>query len=244
MSGLRIAMWSGPRNISTAMMRSFENRGDTTVLDEPFYAHYLLKTKLNHPGRDDVLNSQSHDWNKVANMCTGDIPDGKAIWYQKHMAQHNLKGNSLDWIKKVKNCLLIRNPKDVIASYGKKFPIQNESLLGYSQQIDILERVREITGENPPILDSKDILRNPKTMLSALCENIGISFKDKMLSWPIGKRETDGIWAPYWYNRVEDSTGFISLNKKEKTIDEQFISIYDKCMVYYERLFKHRIRLK
>lgn len=242
MSGLRIAMWSGPRNISTAMMRSFENRGDTTVLDEPFYAHYLNKTNLNHPGRDVILSSQSQNWSEVANICTGHIPDGKPIWYQKHMAQHNLKGNSLRWIEKVKNCLLIRDPKDVISSYGKRFPIENEYLLGYSQQVDILDRVRKITGETPPILDSKDILLDPKTMLEALCKKIGIPFKNKMLSWPSGKRKTDGVWAPYWYDRVEESTGFIPLHKKENKIDDQFISVYDKCMVHYKRLHKNRIR--
>ncbi len=116
MNEVRIAMWSGPRNLSTAMMRSFENRHDTAVLDEPFYAHYLFKTGLDHPGRAAVLASQSTEWDEVAQMCTGQIPGEKPVWYQKHMAQHNLEGCDLSWIKDVKNCLLIRNPKYVIAS--------------------------------------------------------------------------------------------------------------------------------
>ena len=121
MNGIRIAMWSGPRNISTAMMRSFENRSDTVIIDEPFYAHYLDKTGLDHPGKDEVLASQSIDWHDVAKMCTGKIPDDKPIWYQKHMAQHNLEGCDLSWIKDVTNCFLIRDPKYVIASYGNGF---------------------------------------------------------------------------------------------------------------------------
>ena len=136
-------MWSGPRNLSTAMMRSFENREDTVVLDEPFYAHYLKKTDIQHPGREAVLRSQSANWHKVVELCSGPIPHGSSIWYQKHMAQHNLSGCDITWISGVKNCVLIRDPKYVIPSYGKQFSVTNERLLGYIQQIEIIEYIEQ-----------------------------------------------------------------------------------------------------
>jgi len=241
MSEIRIAMWSGPRNISTAMMRSFENRSDTVVTDEPFYAHYLDKTGLDHPGKEDVLASQSTNWDNVANMCTGDIPDGKSIWYQKHMAQHNLEGCDLSWIKDVTNCFLIRDPKHVIASYGKRFTVEHDRLLGFVQQAELLEMVEEITGETPPILDSKDILMNPEGILSKFCETIGIPFMDTMLKWPAGKRDTDGVWAPHWYNRVEESTGFKPYSEKEVELDDSLMTIYEKCKLHYDKLWEKRI---
>jgi len=241
MSEIRIAMWSGPRNISTAMMRSFENRSDTVVTDEPFYAHYLDKTGLDHPGKEDVLISQSTDWDNVANMCIGDIPGGKSIWYQKHMAQHNLEGCDLSWIKDVTNCFLIRDPKHVIASYGKRFTVKNDRLLGFVQQAELLEMVEEITGETPPILDSKDILMNPKGILSKFCETIGIPFMETMLKWPAGKRDTDGVWAPHWYNRVEESTGFKPYSEKEIDLDESLLAIYENCKLHYNKLWEKRI---
>ena len=242
MKNVRIAMWSGPRNISTAMMRAFENRPDTIVSDEPFYAHYLYKTGLEHPGKEEIIASQSTDWNEVACTCIGDIPDSKPIWYQKHMAQHNLEGCDLFWITRVTNCFLIRDPKQVIASYGKRFPVENERLLGFVQQAELLKMVEDSAGETPPILDSKDILMDPEGMLKKLCNRIGIEFSDKMLNWPAGKRDSDGVWAPHWYNRVEESTGFKPYSEKEIELDDTLIPIYEKCMVHYETLWKKRIR--
>ena len=136
---------------------------------------------------------------------------------------------------------MIRDPKYVIASYGKRFPIENEKLLGFVQQADLLERVEKITGETPPILDSKDILANPEKMLLKLCEKIGISFTEKMLNWPAGKRHSDGVWAPYWYNRVEESTGFLPYSKENVELDETMEPIYEKCKEYYNILWNKRI---
>ena len=242
MNEVRIAMWSGPRNLSTAMMRSFENRQDTAVLDEPFYAHYLFKTGLKHPGRDKVLVSQSTEWDEVAQMCTGKIPGEKPVWYQKHMAQHNLEGCDLSWIKDVKNCLLIRNPKYVIASYGKRFPVENEYLLGYIQQVEILSILEKQAGETPPILDAKDILKHPDLILNQLCNRLRIDFSDKMLSWPAGKRDSDGIWGPHWYSRVEQSTGFMPYQEKEIQLNDDLMPIYEKCMIHYNTLYKKRLQ--
>lgn len=242
MNSIRIAMWSGPRNISTAMMRSFENRPDTVVTDEPFYAHYLDKTGLDHPGKIDVLASQSTNWKDVADMCIGEFPEPKPIWYQKHMGQHNLEGCDLLWTRDVTNCFLIRDPKQVIASYGRRFPVENERLLGFVQQAELLKMVEQETGETPPVLDTKDILLNPEGMLKKLCKRIGISFTKKMLNWPVGKRKSDGVWAPYWYNRVEESTGFKPYSEKEIKLEDSLIPIYEKCKVHYDTLWDKRIR--
>ena len=237
-----IAMWSGPRNLSTAMMRAFENRNDTEVLDEPFYAHYLSATGLDHPGRDMIIDSQSTDWNEVVDMCTNSNLQERPIWYQKHMAQHNLEGFDISWVKDVTNCLLIRDPKYVIASYGKKFPIEDERLLGYIQQIEIIEFLEKENGMVPPIIDADDILRDPEIMLKKLCQKIGIDFSLTMLSWPKGPRESDGIWAPYWYEGVQDSTGFQPYAYREVILDDDLIEIYDNCMNHYDAIHKRRIR--
>jgi len=241
--GVYIAMWSGPRNISTALMRSFENRSDTAVLDEPFYAHYLEKTGINHPGKEKIILSQSTDWDRVAKMCVGEIPGNKPIWYQKHMAQHNLEDCDLSWIHNVINCLLIRDPKFVIPSYGKRFKIDDEYLLGFVQQLELLNIIEQETGQIPPIIDSQDILKNPRCALKKLCEKIGIPYLDTMLQWESGKRESDGVWAPYWYNEVERSTGFKPYVKKDLVIEKSLISIYKKCKAHYNILWEKRIRI-
>ena len=197
-----IAMWSGPRNLSTAMMRSFENRKDTVVFDEPFYAHYLSVTKLNHPGRDEILDFQSTNWNEVVETCTNTSFHQKKLCYQKHMAQHNLQGFDISWIKDVQNCILIRDPKCVIASYGKKLPIEDERHLGYIQQAEIIEFLEKERGITPPIIDADDILKNPESMMKKLCNVLDIDFYKSMLRWPEGARDSDGVWGPYWYEGV------------------------------------------
>jgi len=239
--GIRIAMWSGPRNISTAMMRSFENRPDTVVIDEPFYAHYLDKTGLEHPGRDKVLASQNTDWNEVATMLLGPIPEGQLVWYQKHMAQHNLEGCNLSWTRNVNNCFLIRDPEEVIHSYGKRFHIENELLLGFVQQAELFRDILDQTGIASPVLDAKDILTNPQNILEKLCAVIGIDFTKDMLSWPAGPRESDGVWAPYWYDRVEASTGFNPYRKKGIMIPENQQNLLEKCCPAYEYLFQYKL---
>jgi len=237
----RIAMWSGPRNISTALMRSFENRMDTTVIDEPFYAYYLYKTGLNHPGKKEILASQSTDWNKVKDMLVGPIPEEKSIWYQKHMAQHNLDGCDLSWTRKVTNCFLIRDPVEVIHSYSKRFPINNPLLLGFIQQAELFKIILEQTGRIPPVLDAKDILMNPRHMLTKLCTTIGIRFSNNMLSWVAGPRRSDGIWAPYWYKEVEISTGFKPFRKKKIQISDKQRDLLEKCLPAYKYLFQYKL---
>ena len=238
-----IAMWSGPRNLSTAMMRSFENRKDTVVFDEPFYAHYLSVTDLNHPGRDEILDCQSTNLNEVVEKCTNTSFHEKNLCYQKHMAQHNLQGFDISWIKDVQNCILIRDPKCVIASYGKKLPIEDERHLGYIQQAEIIEFLEKERGITPPIIDADDILKNPESMMKKLCNVLDIVFYKSMLSWPAGARDSDGIWGAYWYEEVYESTGFKPYTKKEVNLDQKLTDVYEKCKKHYDRFYKKRIKL-
>jgi hypothetical protein len=207
-AGIRIAMWSGPRNISTALMRSFEARGDAAVTDEPFYAAYLHRTGIDHPLRDEVIASQSIDTAAVAAALVGPVPGGKPIWYQKHMTLHLLEGFERDWMSRVLNAFLIRDPPAVLASYAAKRTQVTLADLGFVQQRALFEREAERLGTPPPVVDAADILANPARTLERLCRALGIEYTPSMLGWPQGPRPTDGVWAPAWYQSVERSTGF------------------------------------
>jgi len=239
---IKIAMWSGPRNISTALMRSFENRPDTYVSDAPFYAHYLYITKKKHPMYKEIIHYGDTNWNSVVKNITGNIPYNKKVWYQKHMAQHNLQNKNLNWIRKMKNILLIRNPKEVILSYIKKNSLINILELGYIQQVELVKKIEEDFGIIPIIIDSQDLLKNPKYILTKLCKKCNISFYDKMLLWPKGPRKTDGIWSEYWYTNVENSTRFSPYIKNNSTLPMQYKNIFLECMNYYTELYEKRIK--
>jgi len=236
-----IAMWSGPRNVSTALMRSFENRSDCFVSDEPFYSYFLYKTKLEHPLSKEIIKSGLTNYNEIIKYITGPIPSSKNIWYQKHMAHHILEGTNMDWIKNMKNCLLIRHPSDVILSYSKKNEINSIQQLGYLQQIKIYEMLNKEMGISPIIIDAQDLLRKPKKILIEMCKKLKIKFDDKMLSWPSGVRETDGIWGKHWYKQVEASTEFKPYIKTNRIISTKYQSLYDECMQYYNFLYQNRI---
>ena len=234
-------MWSGPRNLSTALMRSFENRTDTAVIDEPFYAHFLKQTNLNHPGRNEIISTLDSNWDNIVLKITGPIPHNKSIWYQKHMAQHNLEGCDLNWIKSFHNCILIRDPKYVIPSYNKEYSLSDEKLLGYCQQLNLIRILEDEESITPPIFDATDILEKPEQALKKICISVGIRFSQKMLKWPKGKRKSDGIWAKYWYRNVENSSGFQPFQKKNIVIDKKLIPLYDKCLVDYNSMYEKRI---
>ena len=237
-------MWSGPRNISTALMRSFGNRPDTIVEDEPFYAHYLLKTGYNHPMRNEIINSQSTNWNTIVKRLITEIPNNKDIWYQKHMAQHNLPNNSLDWTKHITNCFLIRNPKEVIYSYTKKFELKSADQIGFPQQLALFNKLKKQNPNFPPIvIDSKDILLNPKALLTAFCNRLKIPFYKEMLNWPKGFRDSDGIWARHWYKIVKDSTKFNIYNPENIILHNRYHSIYEECLSDFIELNRYKIKL-
>jgi len=245
----RIAMWSGPRNISTAMMRSWGNRPDTVVVDEPFYAFYLKETGTRHPGAEEVIAQGETDWRKVVELCrrnanpVEDSP-GKArtIFYQKQMTHHLLPKISRDWLHDVTNCFLIRDPAEVITSYIKKNPEPGLNDLGFVQQAEIFDFVRRQTGPIPPVIDADDVLRDPERLLRLLCDAIGIEFSDAMLSWPPGPRNTDGSWAKYWYAEVERSTGFQPYRERKIELPDHLRGIEQHCRQCYEQLYAVRLR--
>ncbi|MGH8041047.1 MAG: hypothetical protein ACREPN_03270 [Rudaea sp.] len=238
---LRIAMWSGPRNISTAMMRAWENRNDTAVIDEPFYAHYLKATGVQHPGRDAVIAAQSTDAAQVAAVLTGPIPNAKPIWYQKHMTQHMLPDMSLDWLDQVTNCFLIREPEAVVASFTIQRPDAAAWELGFEQQARLFDHVCNQVGHAPPVIDAADVLKNPRGTLDKLCAKLGIAFSERMLYWPRGRRASDGVWAPHWYAAVERSTGFAPYKPHEAKLTAFQQKLAEECRPFYERLARYRL---
>ena len=237
---LRIAMWSGPRNISTAMMRAWENRADTVVVDEPLYAHYLAETGLDHPMRDEVIAHGDTDWQSVAAALTGPVPDNASVFYQKHMAQHLLPNIGRDWLAPLTHVFLIREPREVLLSYIKARPTVVAEDLGFPQQLELFD---QLTAEEspPPIIDAGDFLRAPGPMLEALCERLGIAFDSAMLSWPAGPRDSDGIWAAHWYAAVEQSTGFAPYRPRTGELPNQYQPVLADCQPAYDRL--HALRL-
>jgi hypothetical protein len=241
MSTIRIAMWSGPRNISTAMMRSWGNRPDTFVCDEPLYAHYLAHTGLPHPGAADVIAAGETDWQKVATWLTGDVPEGKQIFFQKHMAHHLLPHMDRQWIGRLTNSFLIRHPAEMLTSYVKVVAEPQVLDTAYPQQAEIFDYVCEATGQIPPVIDSRDFLANPEAMLRRWCAEVGVDFTPAMLQWSAGPRATDGVWARHWYSEVERSTTFRPYQPKAEPLAERLRPLYEQCLPYYERLYAHRL---
>tara|TARA_B110000438_G_scaffold268421_1_gene283988 strand:+ start:64 stop:792 length:729 start_codon:yes stop_codon:yes gene_type:complete len=241
MKSVKIAMWSGPRNLSTALMRSFENRDDTFVTDEPFYAHYLNNVDDKHPMKDEIIKNNNTNWNQISRFLTGPIPSKKSVWYQKHMAHHNILNLDISWINDVNNCFLIRNPKEVILSYSRKFKLNSINQLGFTQQFNLYEVVSSNNINKILIIDAEDLVTNPKKILSEICINLNISFSDKMLSWPLGGRESDGEWAKYWYKNVVNTSSFYKYKKNNQKLPKEYMAIYNKSMKYYEYLYDRRI---
>ncbi len=239
---IRIAMWSGPRNISTALMRAWGNRPDTIVCDEPLYGHYLKVTGLPHPGAAEVIESQETDWRVVVRELTGEIPGGKRVYYQKHMAHHLLPEIERDWTDALTNCFLIRDPREMLTSLVKITPEPGVVDTGLPQQVALLDRIVERTGGVPPVIDARDVLEGPRRMLGLLCDAVGVEFDERMLSWPSGPRDTDGVWAKHWYGEVERSTGFRPYRPKDDEVPPGLEDVYEECLGYHERLHRYRLR--
>ncbi|MBV8978384.1 MAG: HAD family hydrolase [Alphaproteobacteria bacterium] len=240
----RIAMWSGPRNISTAMMRSFENRPDTAVIDEPFYAAFLAATGIDHPMRAESLATQPQDWRDVVKTILGPVPAGRPIFYQKHMTHHMVPGFGRDWMASCRNAFLIRAPEDVLRSYTQKRENVVLDDIGFVQQGELFAREAERLGHAPPVVEASDVLAQPRATLGALCEALGIAFSERMLSWPAGPRDTDGVWAKVWYASVERSTGFAppASSVPPAPLPAALQRIADAARPHYERLSRYRLR--
>ncbi len=234
-------MWSGPRNISTALMRAWGNRPDTHVCDEPLYAHYLAVTGLEHPGRDEVLASQPRDWRRVVERLTGPVPGGKRIFYQKHMAHHLLPSIDRGWLDGLMHAFLIRDPREMLLSLERVIAAPTLRDTGLPQQVEIFERVRSGGGRTPPVVDARDVLRDPERMLRLLCRAVGVEFLPSMLHWPAGPRPTDGVWARHWYHNVERSTGFMPHEPREQPLPRRLSALHRECLGYYRELAAQRL---
>ena len=233
---MKIACWSGPRNISTALMRSWSSRNDTFVSDEPFYAYYLKKTGLNHPMAEQIIDYYPNTYDQAVDSINKKIPESKKIWYQKHMAHHLIHFKNIDWIKNFHNCFLIRHPKDVINSYIDKNQLNHIDELGYPQQWKLIEYLRE-NKKDIIVIDSSILLENPKKILNEWCKNLNIEFYETMLSWEKGPYSTDGIWWKHWYNNVINTNQFELFDKKSNTIPNRYQNIYNEALDYYKKLY-------
>lgn len=235
---IRIAMWSGPRNISTAMMRAWGSRADTVVMDEPFYAAYLAATGLDHPMRDAVIAAHPTDWEAIARDCA--TREGAPIVYQKHMCQHMIAGAPLGWMAGVRHAFLIRPPAEVAASFRARWEGMRPEDLGFARQAELFERVRELTGAVPPVIEARDVLDDPEGMLRALCAALGVAFDRAMLSWAPGPRPTDGVWGAHWYAAVNRSTCFAPPRPPDPLRPDLRAAV-DLCQPHYERLAAYRL---
>lgn len=235
-----IAMWSGPRNISTAMMRSWGSRRDTVVMDEPFYAHYLQQTGCDHPGAKEVIAAYETDWQTIVHQLLA-APGDSPIVYQKHMTHHMLAPIDRAWMRQVSNCFLIRDPRRMILSYAKVIPNPTSEQMGLAQQAEIFEYVRQTTGEIPPVIESRDVLLHPAKTLRRLCQALDVPFDEAMLHWPAGRRSTDGLWGKYWYANVEKSTGFQPYREDNTRLPKRLQPLLKECQFYYNKLAQRRL---
>ena len=241
-SAVRVAMWSGPRNISTAVMRAWENRGDTAVWDEPFYAFYLHATGIDHPLDAQVIAAGETDWRRVVERLTGDVPDGHRVFFQKHMTHHLLPQIGRGWMDAVVNCFLIRDPREVLASYARMRSTVTVEDVGVLQQAAIFDFVEARRGDPPLVLDARDVLENPRGVLSALCAEVGVEFTERMLAWSPGPRASDGVWAPHWYHSVHRSSGFQPWAPKDDPLPEHLEALARECEPHYRRLWERRLQ--
>ncbi len=222
-------------------MRAWENRGDAAVWDEPLYAYYLHKTGIEHPGADEVIAAGETDWRKVVKMITGPVPGGQPIFFQKHMTHHLLDEIDRGWLDQMVNCFLIRSPAEVVASYSRtrENPVIED--VGVVQQAEIFDYLRARKKRAPLVIDARDVLKNPEGMLKALCNAVGVEFTPRMLSWPAGPRESDGVWATYWYDSVIASTGFMPYRQRSLRLSTELEAIVKDCEPYYRRLYDLRL---
>lgn len=238
---MRIAMWSGPRNLSTAMMRAFENRPDTVVVDEPFYAAFLARTRIDHPLKAEVLAVGETDPDRVAAGLAGPVPGGAAIFYQKQMTHHLLADFPRGWMDACAHAFLIRRPERVLASYVARRAEVDLADIGFIQQAELFDDIAARTGAVPPVIDAEEVLADPARTLAALCQALAIPFDKAMLAWPAGPRPSDGVWAPAWYEAVWRSTGFAAPSPDLPPLPSRLAHIAAQAQPAYERLARHRL---
>ncbi|WP_145252103.1 sulfotransferase-like domain-containing protein [Aeoliella mucimassa] len=235
-------MWSGPRNISTALMRSWGSRPDTVVVDEPLYSHYLVHTGFtHHPEWDLIIRHHESDWQKVVETLLAPLPQNKTVFYQKHMAHHLFDHMSLDWTEQLVNVFLIRDPRDMLLSLSEFFPQPAIEETALPQQVNLFRREQQRTGKTPAVIDSRDVLLNPHGLLEQLCEAVGVDFDPCMLTWEAGPRDTDGIWEKHWYSNVIESTSFGNYRPKMADVPPHLQELYAECQALYDELAAHKL---
>ncbi len=239
---MRLAVWSGPRNISTALMRAWENRPDCMVVDEPLYAAYLAMTGIEHPGRDVVIAAGPTDWREAVAALHCPVPAGVRVHYAKHMTHHLLPEMGWDWLTDFTNVLLVREPREVVASYVRSRGTVEPADIGLLQQADLLDHLLG-DGQQPPVIDAGDFLRDPRDHLEWWCDWLGLPFTDAMLSWPAGPRASDGVWARHWYDAVLASTGFEPWRPRAIELSAREAAVAEACRPAYERLRERRVRV-
>ena len=240
---VRVAMWSGPRNISTALMRSFAARPDTVAVDEPFYAAYLARTGLNHPMREEIIAADDTDAQAVAASLLAPLPPGRTVHYQKHMTQHMIAGMPRGWIDRVTSAFLIREPARVLASYAARREEVALADIGFVEQAEIFDQVAGRLGAAPPVIAAPDLLADPPGMLAAFCARLGIAYTDAMLSWKPGLHAYDGVWARHWYQAVAATTGFAAPQARTSApaLPAHLQAIAEQAQPYYARLAAYRL---
>jgi Sulfotransferase domain len=241
MNPVTIAMWSGPRNISTAMMYAFGNRADCEAWDEPFYAFSLVHYGNDHPLREEITAAYDTDWDTLVRKCTAPPKSGKPLFYQKHMTHHMLPGFDRKWMLQLTNAFLIRSPEHVLASYIKKWSDVSLRAIGFVEQAELFDMVADRLGAAPPVIEAEDVLANPRSALSALCKACGIAFDEAMLAWPPGPKPFDGNWAPHWYNAAWKSTGFAKPEASPAALPSHLSKIAEEARPYYEKLKAHKL---
>ena len=234
-------MWSGPRNISTALMRSWASRADTRVIDEPFYAHYLKETGYDHPGAREIIAAYESDWRLVVDQLLAN-DNGKAIYYQKHMTQHMLQHIDRSWLSHISNCFLIRDPRRMLLSFSKVIPNPRIDQTGLPQQVELFNYVRRATGRIPPVIAARDVLRDPEGALRQLCAALDVAFDRAMLRWPRGRHPSDGIWGAHWYASVERTTSYAPYQEDATPVPDNLRPLLRECQELYAQIAPYRLR--
>lgn len=234
-------MWSGPRNISTAMMRAWENRSDCQVVDEPFYAYFLKHTGIDHPMADQIIDKHESDLDKVIALVSKPVASG--VFYQKHISTHMLEHIPLHWLIEVSNLFLIRDPRYMVASYTAKRDSSNADDLGYTQLETLFETAIALPNQTPLVIDSRRFLEKPEAHLRYICSHLNIKFMQSMLSWPAGDRSSDGVWHEHWYDSVKASTMFGQPRTSPPKLSSDQQALADQCMPHFEALNRHALKL-
>lgn len=239
MPAVRINLWSGPRNVSTAIMYAFAQRDDTQVVDEPLYGYYLRLSGAQHPGREEVLAAMDNDGERVVREVILGPSDRPVILF-KQMA-HHLAGLDWSFLAQTQNVLLVRDPADVVRSLRHQIPEPQLGDTGMAMQADLLDHLRGL-GQEAPVLDARELLADPRHVLAELCSRLGLEFDEAMLKWQAGRLPEDGVWAPHWYHNIHRSTGFQAYPEKTDPVPTELEPLVRECQPYYDRLLRHAIR--